>query len=187
MSVLQDKYRNEILPELRRQRQYPSDLAVPRLVKVVISTGIPSGKDRELFDEASRTIGEISGQRPVITKARTSVANFKLREGMPVGLMVTLRGQRMYDFLYRLVNIALPRVRDFRGVSPKAFDGRGNYSLGLNDQTIFTEVNLDKMKHTIGFNIAIVTTAKSNEEAFELLSKLGMPFARREDKARAHA
>jgi len=150
---------------------------VPKITKIVVSSGIGSDKDREVFDEALRTLADIFGQRPMITKAKISVAGFKLREGQNVGVAVTLRGQRMYDFLYRLVNVALPRVRDFRGVSSTAFDGAGNYSLGLNEQSIFTEIDLDKMKYTIGMNITIVTTAKTNDEGLELLTMLGMPFA----------
>jgi len=150
---------------------------VPKISKIVVSSGIGSDKDREVFDEALRTLGDIVGQRPMITKAKISVAGFKLREGQNVGVAVTLRGQRMYDFLYRLINVALPRVRDFRGVSSTAFDGGGNYSLGLNEQSIFTEIDLDKMKYTIGMNITIVTTAKTNDEGLELLTMHGMPFA----------
>ncbi|MDP7395667.1 MAG: 50S ribosomal protein L5 [Lentisphaeria bacterium] len=177
MSVLMDTYRNDILPELRTKRGYGNVQEVPRITKIVVSSGIGSDKDREVFDEALRTLGDIVGQRPIITKAKTSIAGFKLREGQNVGISVTLRGQRMYDFLYRLINVALPRVRDFRGVSSTAFDGAGNYSLGLNEQSIFTEIDLDKMKYTIGMNVTIVTTAKTDEEGLELLTMLGMPFA----------
>jgi len=176
MSVFHEHYRKEVLPELMKQRGYRNQLEVPKLVKIVISTGVGTSKDREVLDEAVRTLAAITGQRPVVTKARKSVANFKLREGMNVGAAVTLRGERMYDFLYRLINVALPRVRDFRGVSRKAFDGSGNYSMGVNDQSIFSEVDLDKMKHTIGMNITIVTTARTNEEGLALLTLLGMPF-----------
>jgi large subunit ribosomal protein L5 len=177
MSVLMERYRSEILPELQTKLGGRNVNAVPKLTKIVVSSGIGTDKDREVFDEALRTISDITGQRPVTTKARNSIANFKLREGMNVGVCVTLRGKRMYDFLYRLVNIGLPRVRDFRGVSRTAFDGSGNYSLGLPDQTIFTEVNLDKMKHNIGMNVTVVTTAATNEEGLELLTMLGMPFS----------
>jgi large subunit ribosomal protein L5 len=177
MSVLMERYRSEILPELQTKLGGRNVNAVPKLTKIVVSSGIGTDKDREVFDEALRTISDITGQRPVTTKARNSIANFKLREGMNVGVCVTLRGKRMYDFLYRLVNIGLPRVRDFRGVSRTAFDGSGNYSLGLPDQTIFTEVNLDKMKHNIGMNVTVVTTAANNEEGLELLTMLGMPFS----------
>jgi large subunit ribosomal protein L5 len=177
MSVLMHTYRNDILPELRTKRDYGNVQEVPKITKIVVSSGIGSDKDREVFDEALRTLSDIVGQRPMITKAKISVAGFKLREGQNVGVAVTLRGQRMYDFLYRLVNVALPRVRDFRGVSSTAFDGAGNYSLGLNEQSIFTEIDLDKMKYTIGMNITIVTTAKTDDEGRELLTMLGMPFA----------
>lgn len=176
MSLLIQQYRTNVVPQLVQKMGYTNPMAVPRLVKIVVSTGIGSGKDRDVFDEAIRTLADITGQRPYVTKARTSIANFKLREGSNVGVAVTLRGVRMYDFFTRLVNVALPRIRDFRGISPRSFDGRGNFSMGITDQTIFTEVNLDKMKHTIGMNIAIVTTAKSNKEGFELLSMLGIPF-----------
>ena len=177
MSVLMHTYQNDILPELRTKRGYGNVQEVPKITKIVVSSGIGTDKDREVFDEALRTIGDIVGQRPMITKAKLSIANFKLREGQNVGVAVTLRGQRMYDFLYRLINVSLPRVRDFRGVSATAFDGAGNYSLGLNEQSIFTEIDLDKMKYTIGMNITIVTTAKTDDEGLELLTMLGMPFA----------
>ena len=160
-----------------RDRGYGNVQEVPKITKIAVSSGIGSDKDREVFDEALRTLGDIVGQRPIITKAKTSIAGFKLREGQNVGVSVTLRGQRMYDFLYRLINVALPRVRDFRGVSSTAFDGAGNYSLGLNEQSIFTEIDLDKMKYTIGMNVTIVTTAKTDDEGRELLTMLGMPFA----------
>lgn len=176
-AVLQEIYRTDVVPKLVAKRGYKNHLQVPRLQKIVISSGIGSAKDRDVFEEAVRTIADITGQKPVITRSQKNIANFKLRENQQVGVVVTLRGQRMWDFFYRLVHVALPRVRDFRGVSPKAFDGKGNYSLGLNDQTIFTEVNLDKMKHTIGFNVTVVTSAKTNEEGLELLTLLGVPFA----------
>ncbi len=180
MSLLQEQYKSEILPSLMQSRGYSNVMEAPRITKIVISSGIGTSKDREVFDEAMRTLTAISGQRAVFTKARKSVANFKLREGMNVGCAVTLRGGRMFDFLYRLINIALPRVRDFRGVSASAFDGCGNYSLGLTDQSIFTEIDLDKMKHTIGMNIAIVTTAKTDDEARELLKLMNFPFVRKD-------
>ncbi|MEM2915485.1 MAG: 50S ribosomal protein L5 [Candidatus Bathyarchaeia archaeon] len=178
MSVLLKEYQEHIRPKLQQQRGYKNILEVPRLEKIVITTGIGTAKDREVFNEAIKLYEDITGQHPVITKAKKAISNFKLRKGMNVGVMVTLRGKRMYDFFYRLVNIALPRVRDFRGVNPKSFDGRGNYNLGIREQTIFTEVDLDKMKHIIGMNITICTTAKTNEEAYELLQMMGMPFAK---------
>lgn len=156
-------------------------MEVPRLVKIVLNSGIGTGKDRDVFDETVRTLSDITGQRPVIAKARVDVAGFKLRKGNNVGVCLTLRGKRMYDFFMKLVNVALPRVRDFRGVSPKAFDGRGNYSMGISEQTIFTEVNLDKMKHPIGMNITMVTTAKTDKESYELLVLMGVPFKKNEN------
>ncbi|MCF7854512.1 MAG: 50S ribosomal protein L5 [Candidatus Pacebacteria bacterium] len=161
-----------------KEHGYTNLLQVPRLSKVVVNTGVGTAQDREVLQEAQDTLALITGQRPVITKARRSISNFKLRAGMPVGVCVTLRRQNMYNFVHRLVNVVLPRVRDFRGVSSKAFDGAGNYSLGLSDQSVFTEIDLDKIKHTIGMNICIVTTAETDEEARSLLSALGMPFAR---------
>lgn len=178
MSALKEEYLQTIRPELKKKHGYKNVHQIPEVKKVVLSTGIGTDKDREVFDEAVRLFEEITGQHPVICKAKKSVANFKLREGSNVGAKVTLRGKRMYDFLYRLLRVALPRVRDFRGVSAKAFDGQGNYSMGIDDQSIFTEVNLDKMKHTIGMNIAIITTAGTNEECFDLLQLMGMPFAK---------
>ncbi len=176
-SCLYDQYKEQVLPQLMKSRGYKNLLQAPRLVKIVVNTGVGTDKDREVMNSAVATLGAITGQKPVITKARKSISNFKLREGMSVGACVTLRRGAMYNFLYRLVNVALPRVRDFRGVSPKAFDGAGNYSFGLNDQSVFTEVDLDKIKHTIGMNITVVTTAKTDDEARELLALLGMPFA----------
>jgi large subunit ribosomal protein L5 len=178
MNVFKEEYLQKVRPELKKKHGYKNIHQIPEVKKVVLSTGIGSDKDREVFDEAVKLFEAITGQHPVICKARMSVANFKLREGSNVGAKVTLRGKRMYDFLYRLLRVALPRVRDFRGVSEKAFDGQGNYSMGIDDQSIFTEVNLDKMKHTIGMNIAIITTANTNEECFDLLKLMGMPFAK---------
>jgi large subunit ribosomal protein L5 len=177
---LLDTYRNEVLPSMLAEGEYTNKMQVPKLEKIVINTGIGSGRDRDLFDEATDMLSAITGQRPVIRKAKVDVASFKLRKGQNVGVSVTLRGERMYDFFYRLVKVALPRVRDFRGVSPKAFDGRGNYNLGITDQSIFTEVNLDKMKHTIGMNVTIVTSANTNAEGVDLLTRLGFPFAKKE-------
>jgi len=175
-NVLAEQYSSQIRPRLMKERGYRNALQVPRLVKIVVNSGVSTAQEREVLQEAQDTIGVITGQRPVITKARKSISNFKLREGMAVGVCTTLRGRRMYNFLYRLVNVVLPRVRDFRGVSPKAFDGSGNYSLGLADQSVFTEIDLDKIKHTIGMNICIVTTAKTDDEARALLAAMGMPF-----------
>lgn len=176
-SELYETYKSEIIPELVKLRGYTNLHQVPKLVKIVINTGVGTDKDREVMNSAVATLTQISGQKPVITKSRRSISNFKLREGMDVGVCVTLRHGVMYNFLNRLVNVALPRVRDFRGVSPTAFDGAGNYSFGIADQSVFTEINLDKIKHTIGMNITMVTTAKTDDEARELLRLLGMPFA----------
>lgn len=177
INMLQDQYKTLVLPKMMQTRGYRNQLQAPRLVKVVINSGVSTSREREAVQEAVKTLSMISGQRPIVTKSTKSISNFKLREGMQVGVCVTLRGFKMYNFLYRLIHIVLPRVRDFRGISPKAFDGAGNYTLGLSDQSVFTEVELDKVKHNIGMNITIVTTAKTDAEARELLSLLGMPFS----------
>ena len=176
MSELYTQYKTEIVPQLREKCGYKNPMEVPRLTKIVINTGIGTNKDRDVFDEANRTLSEITGQRPITAKSRVDVAGFKLRKGTNVGVYVTLRGKKMYDFFLKLVSIALPRVRDFRGISPKSFDGRGNFNMGITDQSIFTEVNLDKMKHVIGMDIAMVTSAKTDKECHELLSMMGIPF-----------
>ncbi len=177
MSALKDKYLNNVLPALMEQFDYKNVMAVPRLEKVVINMGVGEGKENtKLLDAAVKDLSIISGQKPVVTKARKSVASFKLREGMSIGCKVTLRGERMYDFLSKLINVALPRVRDFRGISPRSFDGRGNYSLGLKEQLIFPEITYDEVEKIQGMDITIVTTAKSDEEAKELLRLIGMPF-----------
>lgn len=177
MSLL-TTYKEKIVPQLKESRGYSNVMQVPKLQKVVINTGISRAKDREVFTEATQLLTDITGQKPVTTKARKSISNFKLREGDPVGVKVTLRGQKMYDFVERLINVALPRVRDFRGTSVKAFDGAGNYTLGVTEQTIFTEVNVDRLKHTIGMDITFVTSAQSDDECRELLALMGMPFAK---------
>ncbi len=177
MSELKDKYINEIRPAMLERFAYKNIMAVPRLEKIVINMGVGEGKDNvKLLDAAVKDLALISGQKPVITKAKKSVASFKLREGMSIGCKVTLRGERMYDFLSKLINVALPRVRDFRGVSPRSFDGRGNYTLGLKEQHIFPEIKYDEVEKVQGMDITIVTTAKSDEEAKELLRLIGMPF-----------
>jgi len=176
-STLSEHYTTTVVPELIKRRGYKNPMEVPRLLKVVINTGISTAREREALEEALTVLGVICGQRPVATKARMSISNFKLREGTSVGARVTLRRAMMYSFLYRLMNTVLPRVRDFRGVSARAFDGAGNYNFGLDDQSVFTEIDLDKVKHTIGMNITIVTTANTDDEAKELLTLLGMPFA----------
>lgn len=177
MSRLYDYYRKEIVAQMMESRGYRNSMEVPRLEKIVVNMGIPTGTDKALFDAAVDELSQVTGQRPVVTKARQSISNFRLRKGQPVGCKVTLRGKRMYEFLDRLVNAALPRVRDFRGVSPRSFDGRGNYTLGISDQSIFPEIDLDKIKRTQGMDITIATTAKADEDARELLRLMGMPFS----------
>lgn len=175
-SVLYEKYKTEVVPQLITSRKYANVMQVPRLEKIVISSGVGTAKDREVMTSVTETLAAITGQKPVITKSRKSISNFKLREGMNVGAMVTQRHGVMYNFLYRLITIAMPRVRDFRGVPKRAFDGDGNYTFGLTDQSVFPEVDLDKIKHVIGMNITFVTTARTDDEARELLTLLGMPF-----------
>jgi len=176
-SVLYETYKNEIVPALKQKRGYTNPMQIPKLVKIVINTGVKTDKDREVMTAAVDTLAAITGQKPVITKSRMNISNFKLRKGMAVGACVTLRRGAMYNFLYRLINIVLPRVRDFRGISPKSFDGVGNYNFGLSEQSVFTEIDLDKIKHSIGMNITIVTTARTDDEARDLLTLMGMPFA----------
>ena len=177
MSNLKEKYQAEIRPALMQRFSYRNILEVPRLEKVVINMGVGEGKDNpKLLEAALRDLSLITGQKPVITKAKKSVASFKVREGMSIGCKVTLRGVRMYDFVNKLINVTLPRVRDFRGVSPKSFDGRGNYSLGLKEQIIFPEIVYDQVEKIQGMDITIVTTAKTDEEGLALLRELGMPF-----------
>lgn len=177
MARLKDKYQNEVRPALMARFQYNNIFEAPRLEKVVINMGVGEAKDNpKALDAAVNDLTIIAGQRPVITKARKSVASFKIREGMSIGCKVTLRGDRMYEFLDKLMNVALPRVRDFRGISPKSFDGRGNYSLGLREQLIFPEISYDQVEKVRGMDIIIVTSAKTDEEARELLREMGMPF-----------
>lgn len=175
---LREKYENEVVPALREKFGYKSIMEVPRLEKVVINMGVGDAKDNpKLLDAAVNDLSTIAGQKAVVTRAKKSVSNFKIRQGMPIGCKVTLRGVRMYEFVDKLLNIALPRVRDFKGVSNKAFDGRGNYSLGIKEQLIFPEIEYDKVEKVRGMDIIFVTTAKTDEEARELLRLLGMPFA----------
>ncbi len=177
MARLKEKYTKEIINAMMAKFNYKNTLEVPKLEKIVLNMGVGEAKDNaKLLDAAADEMAQIAGQRPVITKAKKSVASFKIREGMSIGCKVTLRGERMYDFLDKLINIALPRVRDFRGVSPKSFDGRGNYSLGIKEQLIFPEIVYDKVEKVRGMDIIIVTTAKTDEEARELLRFFGMPF-----------
>jgi len=177
MARLLEQYKQDITPRLIDKFGYKNIMQVPKIEKVIINVGVGEAiQNPKAMDGAVNDLMAISGQKPVITKAKKSIAGFKLREGMPIGCKVTLRGERMYDFLYRLINIVLPRVRDFRGVSPQAFDGRGNYSLGLKEQTIFPEIDYDKIDKIRGLEVVIVTTAKTDEEARELLKSMGMPF-----------
>jgi large subunit ribosomal protein L5 len=174
---LQERYRQEIRPALMRDLGVQNALAVPRLSKIVLNMGLGEAtQNPKLLDSAVEELAAISGQKPVVTKAKKAIANFKLREGMPIGAMVTLRGQRMYEFLDRLLNVTLPRVRDFKGVPDRSFDGRGNYSLGLREQVIFPEINLDKVDKIKGLTVVICTTARSDAEGKALLRALGMPF-----------
>lgn len=176
---LRKHYHDEVVPALMSHFGYGNVMAVPRVHKVVVNMGVgEASREPKLLEEAVAELTEITGQKPTVRKARKAIANFKLREGVPIGVAVTLRGPRMWEFLDRLVNLALPRVRDFRGVSARAFDGRGNYTLGVKDQLIFPEVNYAKVNKAIGMNITIVTSAKTDPEARELLTKLGMPFTR---------
>jgi large subunit ribosomal protein L5 len=176
---LKDRFYNEITPALMQRFNYTSVMQVPRVEKVVINMGVGDAVgNSKLLDAAVEDLTAISGQKPVITRAKKSIAGFKLRAGMPIGVKVTLRGERMYHFLDKLFNVVLPRVRDFRGVSPKAFDGRGNYTLGLKEQLIFPEIDYDKVDKVRGMDVVIVTTANTDEEARELLTQLGMPFAK---------
>ncbi len=177
MNRLKEKYLNEIVPSLQKKHNYKSVMEVPKLEKVVINMGVGDAtSNSKLIEAAAKDLEVISGQHPVITKARKSIAGFKVREGQAIGCKVTLRGENMYNFIDKLISIALPRVRDFRGVSPKAFDGRGNYTMGIKEQLIFSEIDYDNVVKVRGMDIVFVTTAKSNEEAFDLLSELGIPF-----------
>lgn len=175
---LKDKYLNEIVSALKEKFEYSSVMQVPKLEKISINRGMGAAvADKKLIDMSVEELSTITGQRAVATKAKLSISNFKLREGMPIGAKVTLRGNKMYEFLDRLMSVALPRVRDFRGINNKGFDGRGNYTLGVREQIIFPEISIDKVNRITGMNITFVTTAKTDEECFELLKAYGMPFA----------
>ncbi len=177
MARLKELYKNEIVAGMTKKFGYKNVMEVPKIDKIVINMGVGEAKDNaKVLDAALKDMEIIAGQKPVITRAKKSVANFKLREGMAIGCKVTLRGEKMYEFADRLINLALPRVRDFRGVNPNAFDGRGNYSLGIKEQLIFPEIEYDKVDKVRGMDIIFVTTAKSDEEARELLTQFGMPF-----------
>ncbi|WP_255724652.1 50S ribosomal protein L5 [Shimazuella soli] len=174
---LKEQYTNEIIPSLMNKFEYKSVMQVPKVEKIVLNMGVGEAvQNSKVLDNAVEDMTAIAGQKPVITRAKKSIAGFKLREGMPIGVKVTLRGKRMYDFLDKLINISLPRVRDFRGISPKSFDGRGNYTLGVKEQLIFPEISYDKVDKVRGMDVVIVTTANTDEEAFTLLSEMGMPF-----------
>lgn len=177
MDSLRKKYEEEIVPAMMKAFNYTNIMQVPKVVKVVVNMGLGEAlQNAKILDASVEELAQITGQRPVITRAKKSIASFKLREGNPIGCRVTLRRQKMYDFLFRLLNIALPRVRDFKGISTRAFDGRGNYTLGLREQLIFPEINYDNVEKIKGMNITIVTTANTDEEAKELLSLFGFPF-----------
>ena len=177
MARLRDKYKNEIAPAIAKEFGIENPMAIPRLEKIVVNMGIGEAiSNAKILDTAAEELRSITRQKPVVTKAKKSIAAFKLRQNMPIGTMVTLRGERMYEFLDRLISVALPRVRDFRGISGKAFDGRGNYTLGIREQLIFPEIDFNKVDKTRGMNISIVTTATNDEQARSLLKAMGMPF-----------
>ena len=179
MSRLKEQYQNEIVDAMIKKFGYKNIMEVPKLDKVVINMGVGEAKENaKLLESAIADMEKIAGQKAVVTRAKNSVANFKIREGMPIGCKVTLRGEKMYEFVDRLINLALPRVRDFRGVNPNAFDGRGNYALGIKEQLIFPEIEYDKIDKVRGMDVIFVTTAKTDEEARELLAQFNMPFAR---------
>ena len=177
MARLMEKYRKEVIPALKAQFKYKNVMQVPKMEKIVVNVSTADAlTEPKVLEAAQKEIAAITGQRPVITKAKKSIAGFKLREGQKIGVSVTLRREKMYEFYDRLINLALPRVRDFRGLSPKAFDGKGNYTLGLKEQIVFPEINYDKIDKTRGMNITIVTTAKTDEEGRALLAHMGLPF-----------
>lgn len=177
MNRLREKYKNEVVPSLMKEFSFKNVMQVPKVTSVVLNTGMGEAiQDIKLLDSAVKELATISGQSPVVTKAKKSIATFKLREGMSIGAKVTLRGERMYEFLDKFISLALPRIRDFNGVSPRSFDGRGNFSFGIKEQIIFPEINYDKIASTHGMNVVIVTTAKTDEEGRALLKHLGMPF-----------
>lgn len=178
MVAMKKLYRENIIPELMKSGKYGNVMEVPRLTKIVVNMGVGVPGDRDELKAVSGDLARITGQQPVITRARKSIAAFRLREDMPIGCKVTLRDARMYEFLHRLVHVALPRIRDFRGVNPNGFDMQGNYTLGITDQTIFPEINPDNVKKTQGMDISFVTTARDKEEGFALMKNFGMPFAK---------
>jgi large subunit ribosomal protein L5 len=174
---LRNKYKDEIVPQLMKDFGFKNLMQVPKLERIVVNMGLGEAvQNAKLVESAAEELKAITGQKPVITRAKKSIASFKLREGMPIGVMVTLRGEQMYDFLDRLISLALPRTRDFKGISPKAFDGRGNYTLGIREQIVFPEINYDKIDRIKGMNVTLVTTAETDEQGRALLKSLGMPF-----------
>ncbi|MGB0651243.1 MAG: 50S ribosomal protein L5 [Rhodothermales bacterium] len=178
---LKAKYQEEIVPELMKQFEYANVMQVPRLVKISVNKGVgEAATNKKVMDEAVQELRIITGQHPMVRKARKAVSNFKIRQGMPIGASVTLRGERMYEFMDRLITLALPRVRDFRGISDRSFDGRGNYTLGIKEQIVFPEINVDSVGTISGLDVTFVTTAQTDEEALALLKALGMPFVRRD-------
>jgi large subunit ribosomal protein L5 len=174
---LYEKYMKEVAPALKEKRRYTNVHQIPRMEKIVVNMGVSASLEKGAIDDAAKDLAMITGRKAVISKSRKSIANFKLREGMPIGCRVTLRRDAMYEFFDRLVAVTLPRIRDFRGTSPRSFDGRGNYSLGIADQTVFPEIELDKIKRQQGMDITIVTSAQNDDEALDLLKMMGMPFA----------
>ena len=183
---LKERYNQDVVPALTKRFGYENPMEVPRLLKISINKGVgEASQNKKVLDDAVGELRTITGQHPAVRRARKSVSNFKIREGMPVGVAVTLRDARMYEFLDRLVTLALPRVRDFRGVPDRSFDGRGNYTLGIKEQIIFPEIDVDKTDRISGFDVAFVTTANTDEEAYALLKELGMPFVRREERQAA--
>jgi len=174
---LRNKYRDEIVPQLMKDFGFKNVMQVPKLERIVVNMGLGEAvQNAKIVESAAEELTAITGRKPVVTRAKKSIASFKLREGMPIGVMVTLRGEQMYDFLDRLISLALPRTRDFKGISPKAFDGRGNYTLGIREQIVFPEINYDKIDRIKGMNVTLVTTAKTDEQGRALLKSLGMPF-----------
>ncbi|MFW5999135.1 MAG: 50S ribosomal protein L5 [Bacillota bacterium] len=177
MSVLAENYKKNIRPRLKDKFQYDNVMEIPSLEKVVVNVGIGDAKeDPNLLDQVVEGVRRITGQKPTVTRAKKAIANFKIREGMPIGVKVTLRGEKMYEFLYKLINVSLPRIRDFRGVAPDSFDGRGNYSLGIEEHTVFPEIKVDDVDRVHGLEVTIVTTAETDREGRELLRLMGMPF-----------
>ena len=176
MARLRDVYKNEVIQELNNQFSFANPMEVPKITKVVLNIGSSEFGDKKVLENAMNDLAQISGQKPIVTNARKSIAGFKIREGWPVGCKVTLRGERMYEFLDRLVSIAIPRIRDFRGLNPKAFDGRGNFSMGLSEQIVFAEIDYDKIDKIRGMDICVTTSAQTNEDALELLKAFKFPF-----------